>query len=117
MIIGADGLRSLARKLVVDDGDPIDAGRTIWRGVMPLDESVVEAKTCWMSAGEGKVGFINDIGEGLMYWSAFGTDDALEAEITADLRSSVMSLTGEQPRTSKMPPALRQKTASGKRRR
>lgn len=46
-----------------------------------------------------------------------GTDDALEAEITADLRSSVMSLTGEQPRTSKMPPALRQKTASGKRRR
>ncbi|KAJ8604449.1 hypothetical protein CTAYLR_000910 [Chrysophaeum taylorii] len=74
-IVGADGLKSRARELLVGDA-PRDAGRTIWRAVIPFDSRVVPEKVCSMSAGAGKVGFVTDVGDGLLYWSAFATDEA-----------------------------------------
>ncbi|KAH8053719.1 hypothetical protein JL722_9193 [Aureococcus anophagefferens] len=71
---------------LVDDGDPRDAGRTIWRAVIPFTPAlrrVLSENACSMSAGSGKVGFLTDIGDDLLYsalyWSAFATDEALEA--------------------------------------
>ena len=80
LVIGADGINSALRKQLVDDGPPRDAGRTIWRSIIPFDDDlhdVLSPGGCSMSAGAGKVGFLTDIGQGELYWSAFATDEAV----------------------------------------
>ena len=85
-VVGADGINSALRGQLVGDGAPRDAGRTIWRSILPPDvdaAALLPPRHCSMSAGEGKVGFVTDIGakEGgasQIYWSAFATDAALE---------------------------------------
>ena len=70
VVVGADGLRSNLRAQLVDDGDPRDAGRTIWRAVIPFTPAlrrVLSENACSMSAGSGKVGFLTDIGDDLLY--------------------------------------------------
>ena len=50
-LIGADGLRSVARQVVVGDGAPRMAGHFVYRGVVPMDEitdrSRADAMTIW----------------------------------------------------------------------
>jgi len=80
--VGADGINSVVRGLLVDDGPPRDAGRTIWRSIIPfedVDEELLLRGGCSMSAGAGKVGFLTDLGAAGLYWSAFATDEALAA--------------------------------------
>lgn len=82
VVVGADGLHSALRAQLVDDGAPRDAGRTIWRAVIPFTRDLrrlLALNSCSMSAGSGKVGFLTDIGDDLLYWSAFATDEALAA--------------------------------------
>jgi 2-polyprenyl-6-methoxyphenol hydroxylase-like FAD-dependent oxidoreductase len=51
-VIGADGLHSLARKTVVDDGDPVCAQFVAYRGTVPMDEvpedADLESMTIWV---------------------------------------------------------------------
>ena len=80
VLIGADGINSALRQQLVGDGAPRDAGRTIWRSIIPfdaVDESLLQAGGCSMSAGAGKVGFLTHIGDNELYWSAFATDEAV----------------------------------------
>lgn len=77
LIIGADGINSALRAQLVGDGAPRDAGRTIWRSIIPYDEALLTRGGCTMSAGQGKVGFLTHIGESDLYWSAFATDEAI----------------------------------------
>ena len=78
-VVGADGINSALRQQLVGDGAPRDAGRTIWRSIIPYDDALLQAGGCSMSAGAGKVGFLTHIGEGELYWSAFATDEAVES--------------------------------------
>lgn len=78
-VVGAEGINSPTRQKLVGDS-PRDAGRTIWRGVISRDDKFPE-RVCSMSAGEGKVGFVTDIGQGLVYWSAFATDESLSERV------------------------------------
>ena len=77
LIIGADGINSALRAQLVGDGAPRDAGRTIWRSIIPFDDELLQSGGCSMSAGAGRVGFLTHIGEGELYWSAFATDEAV----------------------------------------
>ena len=77
LVVGADGINSALRQQLVGDGAPRDAGRTIWRSVIPYDEALLAPGGCTMSAGAGKVGFLTHLGEGELYWSAFATDEAV----------------------------------------
>lgn len=77
LIVGADGINSALRAQLVGDGPPRDAGRTIWRSIIPHDESLLGQGGCTMSAGAGKVGFLTHVGESDLYWSAFATDEAV----------------------------------------
>ena len=77
LIVGADGINSALRAQLVGDGAPRDAGRTIWRSIVPFDEELLAPGGCTMSAGAGKVGFLTHISADEMYWSAFATDDAV----------------------------------------
>jgi salicylate hydroxylase len=50
-LVGADGLRSVARQAVIGDGAPRMAGHFVYRGVVPMDEitdrSRADAMTIW----------------------------------------------------------------------
>jgi len=37
LLVGADGLRSVVRRQLIGDGDPVYLGSTIWRGILPSD--------------------------------------------------------------------------------
>lgn len=54
-LVGADGLRSVARQAVVGDGAPRMAGHFVYRGVVPMEEitdrSRAEAMTIWGGPG------------------------------------------------------------------
>ena len=39
MIIGADGFRSISRRAILNDGPPIFTGHTLFRALIPLDQS------------------------------------------------------------------------------
>mmetsp|Transcript_29513 Transcript_29513/g.98633 ORF Transcript_29513/g.98633 Transcript_29513/m.98633 type:complete len:426 (+) Transcript_29513:21-1298(+) len=77
LLVGADGINSALRQQLVGDGAPRDAGRTIWRSIIPYEERLLQAGSCSMSAGAGKVGFLTHLSEGELYWSAFATDEAI----------------------------------------
>ena len=98
VIVGADGIHSSVRSLLVGDGSPRDAGRTIWRSIIPFpaDAGLLERAGCTMSAGAGKVGFLTDLGDAGLYWSAFATDEALaisdvDRQSTADVREYLLA--------------------------
>jgi salicylate hydroxylase len=54
-LVGADGLRSVARQAVIGDGAPRMAGHFVYRGVVPMeqivDRSRAEAMTIWGGPG------------------------------------------------------------------
>mmetsp|Transcript_32090 Transcript_32090/g.74795 ORF Transcript_32090/g.74795 Transcript_32090/m.74795 type:complete len:425 (-) Transcript_32090:437-1711(-) len=100
LVIGADGINSALRAQLVGDGAPRDAGRTIWRSIIPYDEALLVPGGCSMSAGAGKVGFLTHIGEGDLYWSAFATDEAVAAsglskEAFPDVRQYLLAQFGD----------------------
>ena len=47
------------------------------RSIIPYEERLLQAGSCSMSAGAGKVGFLTHLSEGELYWSAFATDEAI----------------------------------------
>jgi salicylate hydroxylase len=51
-LVGADGLRSVTRQAVLDDGPPRTAGHYVYRGVVPVghiaDQSRMDAMTIWV---------------------------------------------------------------------
>lgn len=75
--IGADGIHSITRSLLINDGPPVDRGRTIWRAVIPRTDDLLPAGVNLMSLlppMTGRVGFLVDIGEG----KCFGFADYLD---------------------------------------
>ena len=69
LIVGADGLRSVIRRHIVDDGEPLYSGYTSWRGVTsagagPRLERMSES---W---GRGERFGMVDIGHDEIYWFA-----------------------------------------------
>jgi 2-polyprenyl-6-methoxyphenol hydroxylase-like FAD-dependent oxidoreductase len=70
-LIGADGLRSAVRSQLLQDGDPVYAGYTSWRGVAPVDLGDVGSSESW---GPGRRFGIVPIDGGRTYW--FATLDA-----------------------------------------
>ena len=69
VLVGADGLRSVVRRQLLDDGDPVYAGYTAWRGVAPETPATrVEAGS--ESWGRGRRFGIVPIDGGRVYWYA-----------------------------------------------
>ena len=88
LVVGADGLRSLARHMVVGADDPIYSGYTSWRGVTTGGAAphLTRMSESW-GAGE-RFGMV-DIGHGEIYWFAVanappgGVDGSAHTELLA----------------------------------
>ncbi|MGE3510791.1 MAG: FAD-dependent monooxygenase [Vicinamibacterales bacterium] len=69
LLVGADGLRSRVRQIVVGDGEPRYSGYTSWRGVTATDAGPRLARMS-ESWGRGERFGMVDIGHGEIYWFA-----------------------------------------------
>lgn len=79
-VIGADGIHSVVRKHILNDGDPIYRGYNVWRGVVKSDFEVGYASETY---GKGKRVGIVPIKDGMYGWwatcnEAFMQDDEPE---------------------------------------
>ncbi|HKY44976.1 MAG TPA: FAD-dependent monooxygenase [Pyrinomonadaceae bacterium] len=69
-LIGADGIHSRVRAQFINDGDPIDRGYTIWRGISAIVPSAIPAATAVEFQGRGKRFGIGPVGLGRVGWWA-----------------------------------------------
>ncbi len=69
-LIAADGIHSRVRAQFINDGDPIERGYTIWRGISPATPSAIPPGTALELYGRGKRFGIGPIGLGRTGWWA-----------------------------------------------
>lgn len=69
LLVGADGLRSAVRAQFADDGQPVYAGYTSWRGICKRTDLAPEGRTT-ESWGRGERFGIVPVGQGEVYWFA-----------------------------------------------
>jgi 2-polyprenyl-6-methoxyphenol hydroxylase-like FAD-dependent oxidoreductase len=74
-LIGADGVHSRVRSQLINDGEPIKRGYTIWRGTSPVTPPVLPPATGIEMYGRGKRFGIGPVGFGRTgWWAAANTD-------------------------------------------
>ena len=73
VIIGADGINSTVRKCLFDDGNPVDRGYTIWRGITELNtEGVSFGSETW---GDGaRIGLVPIKNNLYGWWATINSD-------------------------------------------
>jgi 2-polyprenyl-6-methoxyphenol hydroxylase-like FAD-dependent oxidoreductase len=70
LVVGADGLHSQVRAVVVGDGPPRYSGYTAWRGIVPLDRSLADRLRPGESWGRGCLFGVARLGGNQAYWWA-----------------------------------------------
>ena len=85
LLIGADGLHSVVREHLLDDGPPLYAGYVAWRGVAELgDEPSPDGGAFETWGGGERFGLVN-LGRRRVYW--YATKNAPKGEENAGPRS------------------------------
>jgi len=79
MLIGADGLHSVIRKLLHGAAKPRYAGYTCWRGVAKYDGKSLPADTAFEAWGPGQRFAAHHLGDGRVFW--YGTKNCAEGGI------------------------------------
>lgn len=101
-LIGADGIHSRVRAQLIDDGDPIDRGYTIWRGISAKVPREIAPATAIEFQGRGKRFGIGPVGLGRVGWWASAnradTDDL--ARLFEDWYPPLLELIESTPATS-----------------
>jgi len=70
LVVGADGLHSQVRTVLVGDGPPRYSGYTAWRGIVPLDPSLADRLRPGESWGRGCLFGVARLGGNQAYWWA-----------------------------------------------
>jgi 2-polyprenyl-6-methoxyphenol hydroxylase-like FAD-dependent oxidoreductase len=68
LVVGADGLHSQVRTVLVGDGPPRYSGYTAWRGIVPLDRSLADRLRPGESWGRGCLFGVAMLGGNQAYW-------------------------------------------------
>lgn len=98
-LIGADGIHSRVRAQFLNDGDPVDRGYTIWRGISAKVPSAIPSATAVEFHGRGKRFGIGPVGLGRVGWwaSANGVTTADLSQLFAGWYSPVLELIESTP--------------------
>ena len=94
LLIGADGINSVVRQRLIGDGSPIYAGRMSWRAVIHYPhERLSPNSSTLITAPDGKVFLLVDVGEGYTFWSAgvLLADDSVCQRAT-DVKARVLEI-------------------------
>jgi 2-polyprenyl-6-methoxyphenol hydroxylase-like FAD-dependent oxidoreductase len=71
LLIGADGINSTVRQIMIGDGPPRYAGRLSWRSVIAFQHpSLLPDEVTFFAGADGKNFAMFDVGSGLVFWSA-----------------------------------------------
>jgi 2-polyprenyl-6-methoxyphenol hydroxylase-like FAD-dependent oxidoreductase len=69
-LVGADGIHSRVREQFINDGEPVDRGYTLWRGISAKVPSAIPSATAVEFQGRGKRFGIGPVGLGRVGWWA-----------------------------------------------
>jgi 2-polyprenyl-6-methoxyphenol hydroxylase-like FAD-dependent oxidoreductase len=88
--IAADGLHSRGRGILFDDGLPRYAGITVWRGVVPLDDTLRSRISGGESFGHGSLFGVARLNGSQAYWWASARRRESDGEEPAAEKSSLL---------------------------
>lgn len=91
-LIGADGIHSKVRKLILEDSQPVFRGYNIWRGVCESDISTGYGSETY---GKGKRVGIVPISEGKFGWWATMNEDLLTEDEPGGTKAKLMRQFGD----------------------
>ena len=94
LLIGADGINSVVRQILIGDGPPIYAGRMSWRAVTQHHHELLSPNASTLfTAPDGKNFLLVDVGGGYTFWSAGAllTDDSV-CQSAADAKARVLEI-------------------------
>jgi len=101
-LIGADGIHSDVRAQFIKDGEPVNRGYTVWRGIAPTIPGLIPPATAIEIHGRGKRFGIGPVGHGRVGWWATAnvsdTDDL--SSLFAGWYRPVLELIAATPKTS-----------------
>jgi salicylate hydroxylase len=94
LLIGADGIHSIVRQLLVGDGPPRYAGRLSWRAVIEYQHELLPADEVTIMTGtDGKIFTLIDVGGGQIFWSAGAlSGEAIAHKSAMEVKSHVLKL-------------------------
>tara|TARA_Y100000589_G_C27191141_1_gene644855 strand:- start:2429 stop:3562 length:1134 start_codon:yes stop_codon:yes gene_type:complete len=90
-VVGADGIHSIVRKHILDDGKPIYRGYNVWRGVVKTKFDIGYASETY---GRGKRVGIVPIKDGVYGWWATCNEDFLENDEPEGAKQKLKRLFG-----------------------
>lgn len=92
LVVGADGVNSTVRQTSIGDGSPRYAGRISWRAVVKYSHELLAAdEVTIVTASDGKIFTLIDVGGGYIFWSAAALSaDAPVAQSAVDVKSRVL---------------------------
>lgn len=95
LLVGADGLRSSVRQRLLNDGDPVYLGSTIWRGIVHADGMDVPAATGVNWVGRGSEFLAFHLKGERIYWAAVTREQSGERMGAAGHKSDLMVRFGD----------------------
>ncbi|MBW4492893.1 MAG: FAD-dependent monooxygenase [Oscillatoria princeps RMCB-10] len=91
LLVGADGINSTVRQVVIGDGAPRYAGRMSWRAVLKYSHELLAADEVTLMIGDGKNMVLIDTGGGYIFWSAGAlSEDGSVCQSAAEVKSRVL---------------------------
>lgn len=91
-VVGADGIHSVVRKHIINDGKPVFRGYNIWRGVVKTNFDIGYASETY---GKGKRVGIVPIKNGVYGWWATYNEEFLEDDLPEGTKQKLKRLFGD----------------------
>ena len=88
LLVGADGINSVIRQFLLNDGSPCYRGSMSWRAVVEDMDGVSSPGEYLLISGEGKNFAIIDVGGGFTCWSAFALSKSEVLSFSPDAAKS-----------------------------
>lgn len=92
VLVGADGLHSRVRAQLLEDGEPVYRGYTVWRGVARLEHAALLAGTASEIYGEGQRFGVGPVGLGRTGWWATANEPLAVTESAKEHAPKLLSL-------------------------